>query len=193
LPRWVPPKGSLWSSKVDIQRSRNIIIHRVDIFDMAYKNRSENQAQASDEAQEQTIVIYTDGASSGNPGPSGIGIVLRYGNYEKEISKYIGIATNNIAELTAIKTALQSLKTTDIPINLYTDSQYCYGILTLKWKPKRNLELISSIKKIMKKFPHLRIIKIEGHAGTHDNERADHLARKAIKDRSGSISCEVEP
>lgn len=50
------------------------------------------------------ICVYTDGASSGNPGPSGIGVLLRYGAHEKEISKFIGIATNNIAELKAIQT-----------------------------------------------------------------------------------------
>ncbi|MEA3417444.1 MAG: RNase H family protein, partial [Thermodesulfobacteriota bacterium] len=52
-----------------------------------------------------TISIYTDGASSGNPGPSGIGILLRFKDHEKEISRNIGTATNNIAELEAIKTA----------------------------------------------------------------------------------------
>nr|HID59480.1 ribonuclease HI [Desulfobacterales bacterium] len=160
---------------------------------MLHKGGSKSQVQALEEPQERPIVVYTDGASSGNPGPSGIGIVLRYGSHEKEISKYIGIATNNIAELTAIKTALQSIKRTNLPINLYTDSQYCYGMLALNWKPKRNLALISSIKKIMKKFPHLRIIKVEGHAGKHHNERADCLARQAIKSRSGSISEEIEP
>ncbi|MDO9264821.1 MAG: RNase H family protein, partial [Desulfosalsimonadaceae bacterium] len=54
------------------------------------------------------IIIYTDGASSGNPGPSGIGVVMEYGGHEREISNYIGIATNNIAELTAVQTALMS-------------------------------------------------------------------------------------
>ena len=56
------------------------------------------------------IQIYTDGASSGNPGPSGIGVVLRFGNREKEISEYIGLATNNIAELKAIEAGLQAVK-----------------------------------------------------------------------------------
>jgi ribonuclease HI len=126
-----------------------------------------------------TIVVYTDGASSGNPGPSGVGIVLRFGSHEKEISKHIGNATNNVAELTAIEMALKAIRTTEIPVRLYTDSQYCYGLLSLGWKPKRNQKLVASVRGMMKRFKDLRILKIEGHVGIDDNERADRLARKA--------------
>ena len=55
----------------------------------------------ADTSCDDAINIYTDGASSGNPGPSGIGVVLRFGKHEKEISRYIGITTNNMAELEA--------------------------------------------------------------------------------------------
>jgi ribonuclease HI len=126
-----------------------------------------------------TIVAYTDGASSGNPGPAGIGIVLRFGPKEKEISKHIGIATNNVAELMAIKTALKAIRTPQIPVRLYTDSQYCFGLLSLGWKPRRNEKLVADIKKLMERFKNLKILKIEAHAGIHDNERADRLARTA--------------
>ncbi|UCD86712.1 MAG: hypothetical protein JSV01_02740, partial [Desulfobacterales bacterium] len=61
---------------------------------------SEDHNDLDDRFPPNTIVVYTDGASAGNPGPAGIGIVLRYGPHEKEISKHIGIATNNVAELT---------------------------------------------------------------------------------------------
>ncbi|MBW1744669.1 MAG: hypothetical protein JRJ47_14775, partial [Deltaproteobacteria bacterium] len=97
-----------------------------------------------DRSPPNSIVAYTDGASSGNPGPSGIGIVLRFGSHEKEISKHIGITTNNVAELTAIETALKAIRATEIPVRLYTDSQYCYGLLSLGWKPKRNEELVAA-------------------------------------------------
>jgi len=126
-----------------------------------------------------SIVIYTDGASSGNPGPAGIGIVLRFGSYEKEISEHIGIATNNVAELTAIKTALKAIRITEIPVQLYTDSQYCYGLLSLGWKPKRNEKLVAAVRELTGRFKNLRILKIEGHVGIDDNERADRLAREA--------------
>lgn len=130
---------------------------------------------------EDAICIYTDGASSGNPGPSGIGILFRFGKHEKELSKEIGIATNNIAELEAIKTALLELKTTKNPVRVYTDSSYSFGVLTLDWKAKKNGELIDSIKKLMRRFKDLKLIKIRGHAGQEGNERADFLANKAVK------------
>ena len=126
-----------------------------------------------------TIVAYTDGASSGNPGPAGIGIVLRFGSKEREISKHIGIATNNVAELMAIKTALKAIRTTQIPVRLCTDSQYCLGLLSLGWKPRRNEKLVAATKKLMERFKDLKILKIEAHAGIDDNERADRLARGA--------------
>jgi ribonuclease HI len=140
----------------------------------------------NDRTRSKRIVAYTDGASSGNPGPSGIGIVLRFGSHEKEISKHIGIATNNVAELTAIETALKTIRTTEIPVRLYTDSQYCYGLLSLGWKPKRNEKLVAAVRAMMKRFKDLRILKIEGHVGIDDNERADRLAREAAVSKQRS-------
>lgn len=127
------------------------------------------------------IQIFTDGASAGNPGPSGIGVLLRFGDHEKEISEYIGIATNNIAELKAIQAGLHALKRTALPVQIFTDSSYAYGVLALGWKAKANSELIESIKKTMRKFKDVRIFKVKGHAGHKENERADFLATSAIK------------
>ena len=106
---------------------------------------------------------------------------MRYGDHEKEISKYIGLATNNIAELEAIKTALSELKRADLPVRIYTDSNYAFGVLSLGWKASKNLALVKSIKRAMMKFRDLRIIKIKGHSGLEENERADFLATSAIK------------
>ncbi len=128
-----------------------------------------------------TIRVYTDGASSGNPGPSGIGVLLIFDGYEKKISKYIGDATNNIAELEAIKTGIRELKKKDLPIRIFTDSGYAYGVLELGWKAKKNTKLISSIKKLMFQFKDIKILKIKGHAGHDGNEQADKLATSAIK------------
>ncbi|MBW2641976.1 MAG: ribonuclease HI [Deltaproteobacteria bacterium] len=128
-----------------------------------------------------SVCIYTDGASSGNPGPSGIGIVLRFGKLEKEISKYIGIATNNIAELEAIRTGLLAIKSTKLPVRIFTDSRYAYGVLTLGWKARKNQDIIKSIKNTLLKFNDLKFIKVKGHAGHEENERADFLATSAIK------------
>ena len=128
-----------------------------------------------------TIYVYTDGACSGNPGPSGIGVLMRFGKHEKEISKYIGIATNNIAELEAIRTCLLEIKNTDLPVRIFTDSSYACGVLVSGWKAVKNQEIIRSIKKIMLKFHDLKLIKVKGHDGNKGNERADFLATSAIK------------
>lgn len=144
------------------------------------KNNSSDKTQ-NNLTCENTICIYTDGASSGNPGPSGIGVLLRFGKHEKEISKYIGPATNNIAELEAIKTGLSKIKKTDLSVKIFTDSRYAYGVLTLGWKAKKNQALIKSIKNLLLKFSDIKFIKVKGHAGNEGNERADFLATSAIK------------
>jgi ribonuclease HI len=131
----------------------------------------------------QTIHLYTDGASSGNPGPAGIGIFLRYGIHEKEISQYIGMATNNIAELEAIRVGLSEIKNRALPVRVYTDSSYALGLLTRGWKPKKNQDLVKSIQKLMKTFRDLRFIKVRGHSGNEGNTRADRLATGAVKER----------
>ncbi len=130
---------------------------------------------------ENCIKIYTDGASSGNPGPAGIGVLLIYGEKQKKISEYIGESTNNIAELTAIKKALTSLKRLDLPVRIFSDSSYAIGSLTKPWKPKKNRELILEIRQLMKKFDDLALIKVKGHSGIKENEVADFLATSAIK------------
>ncbi len=127
-----------------------------------------------------SIHIYTDGASSGNPGPSGSGVVMLYGEHRKELSRYLGNTTNNVAELTAIQMALERLKTTTKAVVIYTDSSYALGVLTKGWKAKKNRSLIEKIKKQMKSFKALSFIKVAGHAGIPENERADQLAVEAI-------------
>ena len=130
-----------------------------------------------------TVCIFTDGASSGNPGPSGVGVLLKFGEHEKEISKYIGIATNNIAELEAIRTGLLELKKSDMPVRIYTDSSYAYGLLSLGWKARANQDLVKTIRETISKFKDLKLIKVKGHAGHAENERADFLATSAIKNK----------
>ncbi len=127
------------------------------------------------------ICIYTDGASSGNPGPSGIGILLKAGEHEKKISRYIGTATNNIAELEAIRVGLEEIKNKKLPVRVFTDSNYAYGLLVLGWKPKKNQELVESILRLVKGFSDIDFVKVKGHAGDYGNEQADSLATSAIK------------
>jgi ribonuclease HI len=146
------------------------------------KSSSSKHPQAPPEIPEQGVVtVFTDGASSGNPGPSGIGIFMEYGRHQREISKYIGITTNNVAELQAVKTALTELKRKDLPVRIYTDSKYVYSLLCEGWKPKKNIDLINTIKKLMNMFSDIKIVKVKGHAGVEGNERADRLATNAIE------------
>ncbi len=131
------------------------------------------------------INIFTDGASSGNPGPSGIGVLMVFGDHRKEISRFIGTATNNIAELTAILVALDELKRKDLPVRLFTDSTYSIGVLTLNWKPKKNQDLVEQIKLKIEEFKDVELVKVKGHAGIKENEVADFLATSAIKEGKG--------
>lgn len=140
----------------------------------------------SDELQpspDDVIEVYTDGAASGNPGPAGIGVFMRYKGKKKEISRYIGIATNNVAELTAIETALSAIRKPELPVTLYTDSGYALGLLTLNWKAKKNVDLVDRIRKLMLRFKRLQIVKVRGHCGVEGNEIADKLATSAIENR----------
>ncbi|MEN8751312.1 MAG: ribonuclease H [Desulfobacterales bacterium] len=127
-----------------------------------------------------TVHIYTDGASSGNPGPSGIGVVLQYGEKTKEISKFIGNTTNNVAELEAIRIALMKLKRRNLPVRIYTDSSYAQGVLSFGWKAQKNKELVEAIRELLSALKDVTLIKVRGHSGHEQNERADQLARAAI-------------
>jgi ribonuclease HI len=128
------------------------------------------------------IHLYTDGACSGNPGPAGVGVLMRYKDQERKISKYLGNATNNIAELTAVKVALEAVKNRTIPIIIYTDSQYTIGVLG-NWKAKKNVELVGEIKRLMSDFTKITFVWVRGHSGNTENEIVDKLAVSAYVDK----------
>jgi ribonuclease HI len=133
----------------------------------------------------EAIVVYTDGACSGNPGPAGIGVLLRYMGREKEISESIGQATNNVAELKAVQAGLRAIRNRKLPVILYTDSEYVRGLLIKGWKAKKNTELVEKLRALARTFPDLTIRWVEGHAGNEDNERVDKLARKGLRKKPG--------
>ncbi len=139
-------------------------------------------------ADDDTIVIYTDGACSGNPGPAGIGILLQRPEQTVEISEFLGSGTNNIAELTAILRALEQLSEDeqDRLVHLYTDSGWSLGVLIGGWKAKANLELLEQIRAQMARFPKLELLKVRGHAGHPGNEEADRLATQATRREASS-------
>ncbi len=132
------------------------------------------------------IHIYTDGASSGNPGPSGIGAVLLWHGKRREISRFLGEATNNIAELTAVLDALEAVKRPSLPVRVHTDSTYVLGVLVKGHKVKANAELVAKLRDQMARFGDLEFIKVPAHAGVPENERADRLAVDAIRNKSSS-------
>ena len=175
---WVHPKSI---KPIDASSSESNLLKKNKLAKASSKPNNTTPELATVPHDDKTICIYTDGASSGNPGPAGIGILLKYGKEGKELSKYIGIATNNIAELEAIRIGLLELKTTARPVRIFTDSSYAHGVLSLGWKARKNQDLIKSIKKIISKFKDFQIVKVKGHAGIEGNERADFLATSAIK------------
>jgi len=129
------------------------------------------------------VIVYTDGACSGNPGPAGIGVVILDGGKRRELSEYLGTGTNNIAELMAIVRALEEVPK-DRTIVLHADSSYALGLLGKGWKAKANQELVERMRKTASQIRDLRLVKVDGHAGVAENERADELARTAVVKRA---------
>ena len=143
---------------------------------------------------QQRVEIFTDGACSGNPGPGGWGVVLRWNGVEKELSGGERETTNNRMEMMAAIMALESLKRA-VPVDLYTDSTYVRDGIT-KWLHgwKANGWKTAAKKQVKNQDLWLRLeaalrdhdIKwhwVKGHAGHPENERADELARSGIPDR----------
>lgn len=176
---WVHKNSIRPVSSLDAEKDTNKITRK-----MSGKTKSKKDPateSADDISCDNAICLYTDGASAGNPGPAGIGVLLRYEKREKEISEYIGIATNNVAELKAIKAGLREIKNTRLPVRVFTDSGYAYGVLYKGWKARENKETVEQIRNLMARFKDLKFIKVKGHAGHKENERADFLATSAIK------------
>lgn len=138
------------------------------------------------------VVIYTDGACSGNPGPGGWGAVLIYKDNRKEISGGKKDTTNNIMELTAVVEALKLLKH-PCEVELYSDSAYIvnsftqgwiYGWIKNNWKtsskePVKNKEIWQELYNLTK-IHKVVFNKVKGHSDNELNNRCDELARNAI-------------
>jgi ribonuclease HI len=126
---------------------------------------------------------FTDGACSGNPGPAGAGVVIVSPDGKtSEGLEYLGEATNNVAELTAILRALEWIPEVARSIVVHTDSQYAIGVLQKGWRAKANQELVLRTRKLIE-ARQARLVYVPGHQGVPLNERADSLAREAIETR----------
>ena len=139
------------------------------------------------------VVIYTDGACRGNPGPGGWGAVLRWQDTEKEMYGGDPLTTNNRMELMAAIQALEALQR-PAKVDLHTDSKYLLDGIT-KWiegwqrngwktsakKPVKNDDLWRRLSEAMNRHE-VTWLWVKGHAGDPDNERADELARRGIEE-----------
>lgn len=138
------------------------------------------------------VIIYTDGACSGNPGPGGWGAILMYQGNRKEISGGKKNTTNNEMELTAVIEALKMLKF-PCQVDLYSDSAYVVNAFLQNWignwvknnwktsnkEPVKNQKLWKELYELTKTHE-VKFIKVKGHSDNEFNNRCDELARNAI-------------
>ena len=139
-----------------------------------------------------SVIIYTDGACKGNPGPGGWGAILMYNDYKKEISGSNPKTTNNIMEMTAVIEALKLLKE-NCNVTIYSDSTYVVNAFEEKWidgwiknnwknsnkKEVKNKELWQKMLELLKNHSY-KFIKVKGHSDNEYNNRCDYLATHAI-------------
>ncbi|HTP71280.1 MAG TPA: ribonuclease HI [Burkholderiaceae bacterium] len=139
----------------------------------------------------ETVIVYTDGACKGNPGPGGWGALLRWGGHEKEMFGGEARTTNNRMELTAVIEALAALKQRS-HVAVYTDSEYVRNGITSwihNWKlrgwrtadkkPVKNVELWQRLDALASAHD-VRWHWVRGHNGDPGNERADELANQGV-------------
>ena len=137
---------------------------------------------------EKQLLIYTDGAARGNPGPGGYGVILLWGDKRKELSAGYRLTTNNRMELMAVITALKALTKKNIGITIFTDSQYVLNSVEKKWLDnwirtdfkggKKNKDLWMEYYHLAKNFQ-IKFVWVKGHADNIYNNRCDELATAA--------------
>lgn len=144
-------------------------------------------------ANKKHVVIYTDGACSGNPGPGGFGVILQYGEHRREISRGFAETTNNRMELLGVITALEALNM-PCQVDLYSDSKYVIDAIQKGWAVKWRSKNWMRTPKEPAKNPDLweRLLRlldvhdvtfhwVKGHAQNENNNRCDELAVNAWK------------
>tara|TARA_Y100001968_G_C19301522_1_gene689334 strand:+ start:339 stop:806 length:468 start_codon:yes stop_codon:yes gene_type:complete len=141
------------------------------------------------------IKIYTDGACSGNPGPGGYGAVLLFKNHRKEIFGGFRKTTNNRMELLAVILSLEAIKTSGIPIVLYSDSSYVVNAVEKGWlfdwenkafKKIKNPDLWKRFLVVFRKHS-VSFVWVKGHDGNVENERCDKLAVLAYQKKQLAV------
>ena len=136
------------------------------------------------ETERPVISLYTDGASSGNPGPGGYGIILKCAGREKEMSGGFIRTTNNRMELLAVIRGLEEIKWRNARVEVYSDSSYVVKAVNegwlqdwerRGWKKVRNPDLWQRFLRIYR-LHRVTFHWLKGHAGHPENERCDRLA-----------------
>ena len=129
------------------------------------------------------IKIYADGACRGNQNTTnigGYGVVLIYKDSIKELNNAFQDTTNNKMEILSVIEGLKSLKRFDIPVEIYSDSQYVVNTINNGWRKNANLDLCDELDRLIEKFKDIKFIKVKGHSGNPGNNRADKLANIAM-------------
>lgn len=135
------------------------------------------------------VIIFTDGAAQGNPGPGGYGVILKYGERIKELSGGFKHTTNNRMELMAVIVGLEALKKDNLHVLIASDSRYVIDSVEKGWlfdwvkkdfKGKKNKDLWLRFLEVYKKHK-VKFKWIEGHNGHPQNERCDELAVAAAR------------
>ncbi|RYU92161.1 ribonuclease HI [Mucilaginibacter terrigena] len=146
------------------------------------------------------IEIYTDGSSSGNPGPGGYGVILRSGQHYKELSAGFRKTTNNRMELLAVITGLEAIKSPNQSVTIFSDSKYVIDAIEKRWvhgwvakgfKDKKNKDLWLRYLSIAK-VHNIKFVWVRGHNGHPENERCDQLAVAAGKQKDLLIDAVFE-
>lgn len=149
------------------------------------------------------ILLFTDGAASGNPGPGGYGVILRCGSYEKELSGGFAHTTNNRMELMAVIVGLEAIRWDNALVEVYSDSSYVVNAVTKGWldswlakgfAKKKNEDLWRRYHAAASRH-RVNFHWIKGHAGHPENERCDALAvaayaSKGLPEDTGYVNVE---
>lgn len=129
------------------------------------------------------IKIYADGACRGNQfaeNIGGYGVVLLYGEHKKELKDAFKNVTNNQMEILSVIEGLKALKRFDLPIEVYSDSQYVVNTVNLNWNKNANQDLWKELYSYIEKAKDIKFIKVKGHSDNEFNNRADKLANEAM-------------
>jgi ribonuclease HI len=146
------------------------------------------------------LIIYTDGAARGNPGPGGYGVVMQWGGTMRELSQGFRRTTNNRMELMAVVVALQTLTRDGLDIVIYSDSSYVVNSVEKGWvhgwvktgfKGKKNADLWRQYLQHHGRH-RIKFVWVKGHADNVYNNRCDQLATEAADSRNWLIDTGYE-